>query len=93
MRPHQIAVAVDDRVRAAVRSGFVRVQRRVNAAVDDERAARPRGISDFVTAMRVARVNADADDVAGVDVSDSTVERFVDQMGVPYRSGVAAAST
>ena len=53
----------------------------MNAAVDDERAARPRGISDFVTTMRVAGMNADADDIAGRDVVQIQLgERFVNQM-------------
>src|SRR5207245_1965048 len=44
--PHQIAVAADHRMRLAVRAGFVGEQRRVNAAVDDPRAACARLASD-----------------------------------------------
>ena len=47
--------------------GFVRVQRGVNAAIDDERAPVASDPADLVSAQGVARVDADADDVARRD--------------------------
>ena len=79
-RPDQIAVALDDGVRAPCSTHFIRKERRVNAAVDDVGASGPRQPSDFVAAQRVDRVNADSDDVAGLDrVFVELVQRFVDQ--------------
>ena len=46
---------------------FVREQRRMNAAEDDEGPSGPRGLSDPVAAQRIPRVDADADHVAGLD--------------------------
>ena len=67
LRPHEIAVALDDGVRAAERGGFLRIERRVDAAEHDVGAARARLLADFVALNRVAGMNADADDVAGRD--------------------------
>jgi hypothetical protein len=67
LRPHQIAVAFDDRVRAAERGSFLGVQRRVNAAKDDIGAAGARDLTDFVSLHGVAGMNANADHIAGRD--------------------------
>ena len=40
LAPDQVAVAADDRVALALLAGFVRIQRRVNAAVNDRGAGR-----------------------------------------------------
>ena len=89
LRPDQVAVALDDRVRLAVLVRFVRKQRGVNAAEDDPRAALAREPADFVAAQRIAGVNADADDVAGRDHRRiERLERFVDDDGIaPLGSG------
>ena len=58
---------------------FVRKERGVNAAEDDPRAALARDPADLVAAQRVARMDADADDVARRDGRRvELLERFVD---------------
>ena len=52
---------------AAEVEGFLRVERGVDAAIHDERAAVASDPADFVSAQGVARVDADADDVARRD--------------------------
>ena len=47
--------------------GLVGIQRGVDAAEHDARAARAHALPDLVAAKRVAGVNADADDVAGLN--------------------------
>ena len=64
LAPREVAIALDDGVAAAEVQGFVRVQRGVDAAVDDERTAVARDPADLVSAQGIARVDADADDVA-----------------------------
>ena len=90
--PDEVAVAADDRVRRAVLARFVRKQRGVNAAVHDPGAALPGDPSDLVAAQGVARVDADADDVAGDDrFGVQRLEGFVDDEGIapggPGRGG------
>jgi hypothetical protein len=46
---------------------LVRKQRGVNATVDDQRAAFTGGVADLVATQRVTGVNADTDNVAGLD--------------------------
>ena len=78
-RPDDVAVAADDRVRAAEFVRFVGVERGVYAAEDHRRAARSRGGADLVAAQRVARVDPDPDNVARLDVVEiERLERFVD---------------
>ena len=94
LRPDDVAVAFDDGVRAA----------EVDAPPPGtasrgcrRRPPSPRALAsvpDFVAAQRVAGVNADADDVAWLDVSrasDSSVSSTM--RGVPHAAGVAPAST
>ena len=65
--PRHVAIAFDDGVRAAERMRLLRVQRRVDPAEDDPGPALARDPADFVAAQRVACVNADPDDVAGLN--------------------------
>src|SRR4030095_9381963 len=87
-RPDAIAVALDDRGRGAVLEHLVRVQRRVDAAVNHVRAARLRRAPDFVAAQRVQRVNADADDVARLDLVEiDLLERLVNDVRIAVLGG------
>ncbi len=83
LRPDDVAVALDDDVRAAEIARFLRKQRGMDAAVDDGGAARADQRPDLVAAERVTGVNADADDVAGPDRIDvERLERFVGDAGI-----------
>jgi hypothetical protein len=65
-------------VRLAERGRFVGVQRRVNTAKDDKRAALPCLTANLVAIDRVARVDTDAHDIARCNVVRiPRVERFV----------------
>ena len=66
-RPYEIAVAPDDGMRGAEGERLVGIERRVDAAEDDECPAGASLLADFVSVDRVAGVDADADDVAGRD--------------------------
>ena len=78
-RPDQIAVALDDRVRRAMLARFVGIERRVDAAEHDRRAALAREAAEVIPAQRVRRVDADADHVARRDALEvERLERFVD---------------
>ena len=51
----------------------------MDASEDDGRAALARLAADFISAQRVERVDADADDIAGCDgVEVDRIERLVD---------------
>ena len=65
--PDQIAVAAYDRMRRAVLGDFIRKQGGVDAAEYHPGASLSQRPPDLITAQGVARVNADADDVSGVD--------------------------
>ena len=65
-RPDDVAVALDDGVRAAEIARFLGKERRVDPAVDDRGAARASQRADLVAAQGVAGVDADADDIAGL---------------------------
>jgi hypothetical protein len=81
--PDPITVAFYYGVRGAMFQDFVRKQRRVNAAVYDPGSAGARFATDLVAAQSVAGVNADADDVASVNVYEIyALERFIDQVRV-----------
>jgi hypothetical protein len=78
-RPHHIAVAEDDGVRAATFMRFVGIQRRVYAAEDHRRPARSRRGTNFIAAQCISRVDPNPDDVAGADgVEIERLERLVD---------------
>jgi hypothetical protein len=58
--------------------GLGRVERRVNTAEDDVRAARTREPSDFVTTQRIPGMDSDADDIAWGHVCGvEGIERFI----------------
>ena len=65
--PDQITVTFDDRVCATKFGGLFRIQRGVNAAEHDVRAARARSLTDPIAVQRVPGVNADPYDVARLD--------------------------
>ena len=65
-------------MRAAALEHFLGKQRRVDAAEDHVRAALARQPPDLVPAQRVARVNADPDDVSRFDLRGvERIERLV----------------
>ena len=72
--PGEVAVALDHRVGAPAFVRLVRIERRVDAAVHDPRPALARPLAEGVADQRVAGVDADADDVAGLD--PAVVERL-----------------
>ncbi len=81
-----IAIAFDDGVGFAALERFFRKQRGVNAAVDDPRAAAARHPAHLVAAQSVAGVDADADNVAGLNgLRDDLLERFIDEDGIAGR--------
>ncbi len=63
LAPRDVAIAFDDGVAAAEVQGFVRVQRGMNAAIDDKRTAIAGDPAHLVTAQGISRVDADADDI------------------------------
>ena len=67
LAPGDVAVAFDDGVGVAALEGFFGKEGGVDAAVDDPGAAVAGDATDFVAAEGVAGVDADADDVAGLD--------------------------
>ena len=62
--PNYVAVAPDDGVGSALSVRLLRVQRRVNAAIDHPRAACARLPAERIPDQGVAGVHADPDDVA-----------------------------
>ncbi len=77
-------------MRAAEVLRFLGIERRVDAAVDDHRAARARRGADLVAAQRVAGVDADADDVAGLHGLE--IERLERLIGDPRIAEATPAS-
>ena len=81
--PGDVAVAFDHGVSVASFEGFFGKERGVDAAVDDPGTALAGDATDLVAAEGVAGVNADADDVAGLDgFGDDLLDGFVDEDGV-----------
>jgi hypothetical protein len=77
--PHEIAVALDDRVSIPLFPRLFRIQRGVNAAVDHPRAALACEAADFIPAQGVARVNADTHDIPRGDCGEiDRLERLID---------------
>src|SRR4030095_3867142 len=68
LAPRDVAVTLDDGVAPAEAEGFVRIERGVNAAKDDECTAVAGNLADLVSAEGVACMYANADDVAGRDI-------------------------
>src|SRR5918995_1951092 len=67
LAPRDIAVSLDDGMAAAEIPCLFGIERRVNAPIHDHRTAFPRNAANFVPTQGVACVDADADDVTGVD--------------------------
>jgi hypothetical protein len=66
----------------------------MDTSKNDGRAALARLAAYFISAQRIERVDADADDVAGCDgVEVDRIERLVDDARIAVLRGVAAAST
>ncbi len=72
--PHDVSIAANDRVRAAELMGLIREQCSVDAAEHDMCTTCVRARPDVVAAQCVPRVDANADDVAGLH--GVHVERF-----------------
>ena len=82
--PHQIAVALDHRVRSPELVRLFRVERRVDSAEDNPRAGLAGLVPDFVASQRVTGVDADPDHVARTDVRRiEDVERLVADDRIP----------
>ena len=83
--PNDIAIAFDDAVRVAAFEGLFRKQGRVDAAIDDGGAALFRELADFIAAQRIAGMDADADDVAGLYLGGvDLLDRFIHQDRIAY---------
>src|SRR5208337_4949878 len=67
-RPGQVAVTFHYSVRAAQIRRFLRIKRGVNSAENNGGSTPASRVADLVSAQSVARVNADANDVASLDV-------------------------
>ena len=81
-------------MRAAELVRLVRIERRVNAAEDHPGAALPRDPPHLMAAQRIGGVDADADDVAGLDgLGYNGFQRLVNDQRIAILRGVAAAST
>ena len=96
LAPDKIAVALDDRMRAAVLRRLFGKEGGVNAAEDDPRAALAGDAADFVATPGVSGVDANADDVAGGNRVEFNLIGSVSSTrcgSTPQREGVAPAST
>ena len=67
LRPNDISVAFDHDVGAAQLEGLFRIQGRVDAAIHDPGSAFTRHASDFHAAQSIAGMDADANDIAGLN--------------------------
>ncbi|WP_433984761.1 hypothetical protein RBB78_09865 [Tunturiibacter empetritectus] len=86
--PGYVAVAFDYGVGFAALECFFGEEGGVDAAVDDPGSAFAGDAADLVAAEGVAGVDADADDVAGLDgVGDDLFDGFVDEDGVACEGG------
>ena len=68
LRPHHVSVALDHRVRATQFMGFVRIEGGVNSSKHHVRAASPCQGPNFVAAQRIRGVDADANDIARLNL-------------------------
>jgi hypothetical protein len=73
MLPGEVAVAFDYGVCASQFKSFARIQSRVNAAEDDPGSALSEKPPEGIAPERIAGVNADAGDVAGLDAFEIQV--------------------
>ena len=88
LSPNQIAVALDGYMRVSVLQNLFRVQRRVDASVNDPSPSFAGDTADFIAAQRVARVNADADYIARLHIIwIQVLQRFVAKYGIPIFRG------
>ncbi len=69
LSPNHIPVALHNRVSAAKLHGFIGIQRGVDAAVHYVGAAFAGDFPQFHAAQRITRVDADSDDIAGLECS------------------------
>jgi hypothetical protein len=83
LAPGDVAIAFDNSVRLAAFEGFFREEGGVDAAVDDPGSAFAGDAADFVAAEGVAGVDADANDVAGLDrFGEDLFDGLVDEDGI-----------
>jgi hypothetical protein len=83
LAPGDVSVAFDYGVGVASFEGFFGKEGGVDAAVDDPGSAFAGDATDFVAAEGVAGVNADADDVVGLDgFGEDLFEGFVNENGI-----------
>ncbi len=83
LAPGKIAVAFDDGVGFAAFESLFRKQRGVNSAIDHPGAAAASHAADRVSAQGIAGVDADANDVAGLNrLGHNLFERFIDENGI-----------
>jgi hypothetical protein len=86
LAPGDVAVAFDYGVSVAAFEGFFGEEGGVDAAVDDPGSAFAGDAAYLVAAEGVAGVNADADDVVGLDgFGEDLFEGFVDEDGISCR--------
>src|SRR4051812_42778080 len=64
--PHYVTIAGDDGVRAAEFVRLIGIERRVDAAEDYVSPALASHLAHFVPAQRIAGMDSDTDDVAGL---------------------------
>jgi len=84
--PGDVAIAFDDGVGFAFFEGLLGKEGGVNSAVYDPGAARSRYSSNFVSAQGVAGMDADADDVSGMDAfGNNRLKGFVDEDRISCR--------
>ena len=88
LAPDDVAVAPHNTVGGTVLVRFVGEQRRVNATEHHVGAALAREPSQRISAERIARMNADPDDIAGPHrVEIQRLEGFVDDDGIAIGGG------
>ncbi len=79
--PDMIAIACDHGMGGAALAGFVRKQRRVNAAKDDKRASLARELTERVATQGVGGVDANPHHIASVDpIGVERLECLVDDV-------------
>ena len=82
-RPHDVAVALDDHMRAAQIAGFVGIKRGVNAPVDHRGSTCASERAELVTAQGIACMNADTDHVACLHrIQLELLEGFIGNAGI-----------
>jgi hypothetical protein len=83
LAPRDIAVPFDDGMGVALLEGFFRKEGGVDSTVDDPGSAFAGDASDFVAAEGIAGMDADADDVSGMNgFGDNLLDGFVGKDGI-----------